>query len=109
MTIAEFTLVAEDYPDDDGGAPFTEIFGMYHGADQEPEDHVQVCGFDVPARSPIADLARQVAASQDLTRLAGDQLRTAITACCCTAPDQCPAFDDLRLLEAIKHATGAAP
>jgi hypothetical protein len=109
MAIAAFTLVAEDYPDDGDGAPFTEIFGIFQSASQDPDDHVQVPGFDVPAGSPIADLTRRVAANPDLTRKAGDHLRAAIVGCSCAARGQCPAFDDLRLLEAIEYATGVAP
>jgi hypothetical protein len=108
MATAAFTLVAEDYPDDSDGAPHTEIFGIFRAPSQDPEDHVQVSGLDVPARSPIADLARRVAANPDLTRKAGDQLRAAIVACSCTALGPCPAFDDLRLLQAIEYATGVA-
>ena len=69
---ARFTLIAEDFPDDGTGQPFTQVFGFYRPLGDDPDDLIQAPGFDIPADSPIARLARQVAASPQLTRAAGD-------------------------------------
>jgi hypothetical protein len=105
---AGFTLVADDH-DTGTRPPITEIFAFFHIPGQSEDDLIQAPGFDIPADSPIARLARQVAASPELTRATGDWLRTGISGCLCDSADACPALDDIRLLRAIEHATGAAP
>jgi hypothetical protein len=106
---AVFTLVAADFPNDGTGQPFAQVFGFYRRPGDDPDDLIQAPGFDIPADSPIARLARQVAASPELTRTAGDRLRLGIFGCPCSGADRCAALDDIQLLQAIEHATGATP
>lgn len=99
---ASFTFVVEDHPD------LTEVFGFYQIPGQDPDDLVQAAGFEVPTRSPIARLARQVAASPRRTRVLAAVLRANILCCPCAPADgECPALDEIRLLHAIEHAAGA--
>ena len=104
---ASFTFVVEDHPA--GRHPaVTEIFGFYQIPGQDPDDLVQAAGFEVPAGSPIARLARQVAASPRRTRVLAAVLRANILSCPCVPADgECPALDEIRLLRAIEHAAGA--
>lgn len=84
---ARFTFVVEDHPD------LTEVFGFYQIPGQDPDDLVQAAGFEVPTRSPIARLARQVAASPRRTRALAAVLRANILCCPCTPADgECPAW-----------------
>jgi hypothetical protein len=104
---AQFTVVAEDFPDDGAGRPFTQVFGFYRHPGDDPDDLIQAPGFDIPAGSPIARLAHKVAASPELGRAAGDRLRLSVLRCPCDGAGKCPALDDIPLLHAIEHATGA--
>jgi hypothetical protein len=106
---AGFTLIAEDFPDDGTGRPFTQVFGFYRQPGDDPDDLIQAPGFDIPAGSPVARLARQVAASPQLTRAAGDKLRLGVLGCACARAGSCPALGDIALLRAIEHATGTTP
>jgi hypothetical protein len=102
---ARFTLVAEDCErGPDGQMTLTEVFGYWQALGQDSENLVHVDGFAVPSRSPAALTARRVAASRRRTRIAGELLHAAITACPCTGPAGCPAFDGNALLGAIEHA-----
>jgi hypothetical protein len=109
ISTAGFTLIAEDFPDDGTRQPFTQVFGFYRRPGDDPDDLIQVPGFDIPAGSPVACLARQVAASPELTRAAGDRLRLGIFGCPCHGGGRCPALDDIGLLQAIEHAAGTTP
>jgi hypothetical protein len=106
---ARFTLIAEDFPDDGTGQPFTQVFGFYRQPGGDPDDLIQAPGFDIPGDSPVACLARQVAASPELSRTAGDWLRLGIFGCLCAGVGSCPALDDIQLLQAIEYATGTTP
>jgi hypothetical protein len=102
---ARFTLIAEDCElGSDGQPSLTEVFGYWQLPGQDSEDLVHVDGFTVRARSSAALTARKVAASRRRTRIAGELLRAAITACSCTRPAGCPAYDGTTLLDAIEHA-----
>jgi hypothetical protein len=82
----------------------TEIFGYWQVPAQDAEDLIHADGFAVPAGSPVALLARKVARSRRRTRLAGELIRAAISACPCAPAAGCPALDDLAMLEAIELA-----
>jgi hypothetical protein len=101
---ARFMLVAEDCergPDE--LMTLTEVFGFYQVPGQDSDDLIHADGFAVPAGSPVALMAHKVARSRRRTRIAGNMLRAAITACPC-AGGGCPAYDDIAILEAIEHA-----
>jgi hypothetical protein len=44
VSTAAFTLIAEDFPDDGTGQPFTQVFGFYRRADDDPDDLIQAAG-----------------------------------------------------------------
>ncbi len=105
---ARFTLIAEDCErGTDGLMTRTEVFGYYQVPGQGSDDLIHADGFAVPIGSPVAVMARKVAASRSRTRLVGNLLRAAITACPCTGGG-CPAYDDIAMLEAIEHAARPA-
>jgi hypothetical protein len=84
---ARFTLIAEDCErGPDGQITLTEVFGYWQLRGQDSEDLVHVDGFTVPARSSAALTAPKVASSRRRTRITGELVRAAITACSCTRP-----------------------
>ncbi len=105
LDTARFTLIADDCePGPDGHPAMTDVFGYWQVPGQDSDDLIHADGFTVPARSPVARLARKVARSRRRTRITGDLLRARITACPCTPAAGCPAFDGTAMLEAIEHA-----
>jgi len=104
LASASFTLAARDCEPCADGQTLTEVSGLYQVPGQPAGDVIHAGRFTVPAGSPAARLARQVARSRRRTRLAGELRRAAITACSCAPPAGCAALDDVALLEAIEHA-----
>ena len=105
LAMARFTLAAQDCErGPDGQMTLTEVTGLYQVPGQAAGDVIHAGRFTVPAGSPPARQARQVARSRRRTRLAGELRRAAITACSCAPPAGCAALDDVALLEAIEHA-----
>lgn len=109
VTTAGFILVVDDCergPDRQPTA--TEIFGYFRVPGREHDDDVVLTAdLTVPVASPIARLARKV--SDDLTgalsRVVGDVLRGNVARCpCAPTTSQCPALDELRLVEALECA-----
>jgi len=94
----------------DGHTPtITEVFGYFRlPGEVHDDDTLQTAIVDVPAGSPIARMAHQVSTDPDgiLTRKAGTMLRSNVARCPCTATDECPALNEIRLLQAIEHAIG---
>jgi hypothetical protein len=110
ITTADFTLVADDCLTGPDGLPTrTDIFGFFCvPGEQHDDDVLLTAGLDVPAGSPIARMAIRVSADPDRTRTAGTMLRANIAQCPCAASAECPALNEIRLLEAIERAVGSA-
>jgi hypothetical protein len=110
ITTADFVLIANDCMTGPDGQPtLTEIFGYFRLPGEEHDDDVLLtAGLDVPHGSPMADMARRISADPDRIKTSGDMLRSNVVACPCTATDECPALNELRLLEAMERATLAA-
>jgi hypothetical protein len=105
ISAASFTLVAEDCEPGPGGQPAeTDVFGFWQVPGQDSDDLIHADGFTVPAWSPVAEIAHKVARSRRRTRITGELLRARITACPCVRTAECPAFDDIAMLEAIEQA-----
>ena len=106
-SVAGFTLVVEDCERSPAGYPVsTEIFGYFRlpGAAHD-NDAVLTADLLVPIGSPIAQLAHHISADADaLTSKVRDALRASVARCPCTATAECPALDEIRLLEAMEHA-----
>lgn len=107
---ADFILVVHDcVTGPDGHPTITEVFGYFRlPGEVHDDDTLLTAVVEVPAGSPIAEMARQVSADPDgiLTRKAGAMLRSNAACCPCTARDGCPALNEIRLLQAIEHAIG---
>jgi hypothetical protein len=68
---------------------------------------VAVAGLEVPAGSPVSQLAWQALRNRAGPALIGQLMRTAILACPCTFPAAgCAALDESTLLRAIERAAG---
>jgi hypothetical protein len=110
LSVADFVLVVDDCEDGPDQQPtMTEVFGYFRvPGKQHDDDAVLTAGLDVPITSPIARLAHQVSADPTgaLPRMVGDLLSRNVARCRCTNTAQCPALDELRLLEAMEHAIG---
>jgi len=101
-----FTFAAENH----GHGTITAIWGYFRQPGEDHEDDLLETGcLEVPARSPIARMARQIAADPDAASDVEAILRASITACPCTPAAECPAVDEVRLLGAMEHATGTRP
>jgi hypothetical protein len=103
-----FMLVVDDCCTGPDGQPSrTEIFGFFRREGEEHDnDALLTACLEVPADSPVAQLARLVGSgwkSRRIRRVARE-LRRNIEQCPCTATADCPALDEIRLFEAIEHA-----
>jgi len=109
-----FMLVVSDCRTGPDGRPAsTEIFGFFRlaGAEHDDDALLTAC-LEVPAGSPVAVLARQVGTGWKGRRIrrVARTLRRNIGHCPCPGSEDCPALDELRLVEAIEHAlTGGSP
>jgi hypothetical protein len=104
LDAARFTLIAQDCQrGPDRQMPRTEVSGFWQVPGQDSGDLIRADGFTVPFCSPVAFIARKVARSRRRTRIAGELLRAAISACPCPRTT-CPACDHIAMLRAISHA-----
>src|SRR5262249_16974603 len=105
--VADFVLIADDCANGPDRRPtMTEIFGYFRMPGEGHDgDVVLTAGLEVPIRSPIALLARHVTADPvgALPRKVGDLLRQNVIRCPCTATTECPALDELSLVEAMER------
>jgi len=105
---ADFILVVDDcVTGPDGRMTITEVFGYFRlPGDVHDDDTLQTAVVDVPAGSSIAKIAHQVSADPDgkIPQQAGTILRSNVARCPCTDRDECPALNEIRLLEAIEQA-----
>jgi hypothetical protein len=111
LRLAVFTLVVDDCGSGTEQLPAaTDVFGFFHqpGAEHD-EDSLQTGYLEVPRASPIAEMAWRAHADPYALSQVEASLRANVAACPCTAAGECPAVDELRLLEAIEHATGNYP
>jgi hypothetical protein len=107
-------LLVEDCCDGPDGATMTQIFGYFRpdASDDETRDDADdalVTGdFLVPVRSPIAMIARQIDADPCgfLAHLVGVALCVNVAHCPCTPAAECPALNEISLLEAMENAIG---
>ena len=108
LSAASFILVVEDCERSPAGYPIsTEVFGYFRlpGAAHD-NDVVLTAGLLVPVGSPIARLAHHVSASPDgaLTGKVRDVLRANVARCPGPPCQDCPALDEVSLVEAIRRA-----
>lgn len=112
LSVAGFTLVADDCQGGPGRQPAkTDVWGFFVLPGPEHDaDVVLTAGLLVPAGSPIARLAHRAAASPARVARAGAVLRGNVARCPCPpgAPE-CPALDEVRLVEAIERAARLLP
>jgi hypothetical protein len=106
---ADFILVADDCVTGIDGQPtLTSVFGYFRLPGEEHDDDVLLTGdLEVPARSPIAEIAHRVSADSDCMWTAGKLLRSNVIHCPCETSDDCPALNEVRLLEAMERAIGS--
>lgn len=111
VSIADFILVVDDCENGPDRQPTkTEVWGLFRlPGEEHDDDAVLTGGLEVPITSPIARLARHVGARPRRVKRAGAILRRNVTCCPCTATAECPALDEVRLLEAIEHAARRRP
>jgi hypothetical protein len=107
VDVADFVLVADDCANGPDWQPtMTEIFGYFRvPGEGHDDDVVLTAGLEVPIRSPIAMLAHHVTADPvgTLPRKVGDLLRQNVIRCPCTSAGECPALDELSLVEAMER------
>jgi hypothetical protein len=108
---ADFVLVADDCVTGPDGQPtVTDVFGYFRLPGGEHDDDVLLTGgLEVPAGSPIAQIAHRVSADPDRMRAAGILLRGNVAGCPCVLQGECPALNEVRLLQAMEHAIGRGP
>lgn len=106
IAVSFFTLVVDDCENGRDGLPAkTEAWGYFRQPGEEHDDDALVTAdLLVPAGSPIAQMARLVGCEEMLTERVGAELRRNVERCLCAASAECPALDELRLVEAIEHA-----
>jgi len=109
-----FMLVVGDcFTGPDGRSASTEIFGFFRLEGEEHDDDALLTAcLEVPAGSPAAVLARQVGTGWEGRRIrrVARTLRRNIGQCPCPGSADCPALDEVRLVEAIEHAlAGGSP
>lgn len=112
MRLAEFTFVVE--PDCVDGVDelhaVVEVFGFFCQPSEDPDnDLLQTGCLAVPPGSPIARIVGKVNAVSETVGLIEDILRANIAACPCNTAAECPALNDVRLLEAMEIAAGDPP
>jgi hypothetical protein len=110
ISAACFTLVVHDCERGlDGRFVSTEVFGYFYMLGKE-HDRVllQTDSIVVPAGSPIAEIAHRATASRNakLTRKVESLLRANVAGCSCPRNADCPALNEISLLEALESAAG---
>lgn len=108
ISAADFILVVHDCECDRDGRPTTtEAFGYFRlPGDEHENDVLLTAGFEVPVGSPIARMAHQVSADTTgaLIHIVGTMLRGNVAHCPCADKAECPALNEIRLLEAMECA-----
>ncbi len=112
ITVSYFWFAADDCDTGRGWIPAnTEVWGFFRQPGEEHDDDALItAALLVPAGSPIARMAREVSEDEMLTRWVEATLRVNVRRCQCAPGTECPALNELRLVEAIEHAlAGGCP